>query len=148
MIHHPRELDRPHLAREAVGVVAAGNNLVWNPAQLTHVEILSLRISFTTDATVANRLMIPIIGPAGDDDFAFPCPVIQVATRSYEYYWGRDLGCFWIANFANYWNGPLPSGLLFQFPTELRTDILNIQAGDQITAYTIRYQQWQDPALL
>lgn len=148
MIHHPRELDRPHLVREGFGALGAGADIAWTPNVRTHVELLSLRIAFTTDATVANRLMVPIIGPVGNDDFAFPCPVAQIATRSYEYYWGRDVGCFWTANFANYWEGPLPSGLLFSYPEQLRTGIVNIQAGDQITGYTIRYQLWQDPVAL
>lgn len=148
MNEHPRTLNRPHLGRIEHGAIAAGANMAWTPDPRQHIELLSLRIDFSTDGNVANRLMLPAIGPILENDFGFPCPVLQVANRTYVYYWGRDVGCFWVANFANYWCGPLPSGLLFQAAEQLHTDIQNIQAGDQITAYTIRYQAWQDPALI
>ena len=148
MLHHPRQLNRPHLGRIEAGALAAGTNLVWTPDPRQHIELLSLKICFTTDGTAINRMMIPIIGPTFQDDFGFPCPVIQVANRTYIYFWGRAMGSFWVANFANYWVGPLPTGLLFANPEQLRTDIVNIQAGDQITSYTIRYQAWQDPVVI
>lgn len=148
MNQHPRDLDRPHLVREAFGAIAVNTNLLFVPPDRTHIELLSLRISFASDANAANRLMLPIIGPVGQDDFGFPCPVVQVANRAYEYYWSRDTGCFLIANFANYWTGPLPSGFVWASDAQLRTDIQNMQVGDQITAYTLRYMMWRDPVII
>lgn len=148
MNQHPRELDRPHLVREAFGALGAAANIVWTPPARTHVELISLYIRLVTDGNAANREMVPIIGPVLQDDFAFPCPPTQAANTTYHYYWGRGVGSFWVNNFAYYWLGQLPMGLLFAHPEQLRTAVGNMQVGDQITAYTLRYQQWQDPVVI
>lgn len=148
MHNHPRHLPRPHLVREIFGALGAGNNILWTPPFRQHIEFLSVAISFATDANAANRLMLPIIAPVPSSDYAFPCPVLQTANQTFNYFWSRGHGCFWTANMANTWLGPLPVGFIFEHPTVLRTDIQNIQVGDQITGYTLRYQVWQDPVLL
>lgn len=148
MNQHPHQLNRPHIMRlDHVGI-GGGADLVWRPENRNLIELLSLRITFSTDATVINRMMLPVIGPGGQADFGFPCPVLQAASRTYIYYWGRGMGSFWTNNFANWWAGPLPLGLLFEAPENFRTEIVNIQPGDTIDGYTIRYQLWQDPEML
>jgi hypothetical protein len=46
------------------------------------------------------------------------------------------------------WYGPLPMGFLWTTAMNLYSDVVDLQAGDQITHYTIRYQMWQDPVVL
>jgi hypothetical protein len=92
-------------------------------------------------------MMITHLGPAAADDLNFTVPAIHPASSTYRYIWVRGLGCFWTSIVQSFWIGTLPEGLLFSNPDQLRTDIFNLQAGDRIDNYVIRYLAWQDPVL-
>lgn len=148
MNRHPRRLDIPHLGRIAGGPLGPGGNYAWTPAVRTHVELLSVQIVFTTAGGGPTREMFCFVGPAGADDFGLIAPVAQPAASTYTYWWGRGVGSYWVNPVQNYWLGPLPKGLLFASPEQFRTDVLDIQAGDTIDHFAIRYQQWRDPVII
>jgi len=148
MHQHPLELDRPHHARYAGGPLGAGENFVWTPPERTYVELLSVQMVLTTAPGGATREMFLYVGGPGDDDFALQFPVTQAGGTTYTYWLGRGMGSYWTMSTDVYTCGPLPEGLLFQAPEQLRTDILGILGGDVITHYAIRYRLWQDPDLV
>lgn len=148
MINHPRQLTRPHYVREANGPVGAGANFVWTPPVRTHVELVSLAVTFTTSAGGATRGMRCVIGGAAAEDFNLQVPTIQAVGQTHNYYWGRGIGSYWTTLAYDYWLGTLPKGLLFAFPTQLRSEIISLNALDVIDNWTIRYRLWQDPVIL
>ena len=148
MIEHPRTLNRPHFAREVGGPLAAGANLVWTPPARQHVELLSIQIVFTTAVGGATREMFLFVGGAVDDDFAIQAPIVQAANSTVTYWFTRGTGSYWTMLSNGYYVGPLPQGLIFSNPEQLRTDILGILGGDVIDNYRIRYKAWQDPVLV
>ena len=148
MLVHPRTLNRPHFGREVGGPLGAGANLVWTPPARQHIELLSIQIVFTTAIGGATREMCLFVGGAADDDFAIQAPIAQAANSTMTYWFTRGTGSYWTMATGAYYVGPLPEGLLFTNPEQLRTDILNIQGGDIIDNYRIRYQAWQDPVVI
>lgn len=148
MIQHPRALDRPHLVRVESGALAAGTEMNWTPPVRQHIEIISIQITLDTDGNAANRRMAVEWGGIADDDVVIPCPDIQIANTIYSYFWLRGLGYANPAIVDNLWAGPLPLGLIFQAPEQIRSDTINGLVGDQITSWRIRYMMWQDPVLI
>ena len=145
MIEHPRTLNRPHLGREEVGVTGAGANFTWTPTVRTHVEVISVFMRLVTDATGINRLVRLAIGGIADDDAIILADGFHGPNATYDYWFLRGLGYRSGAPALTGWNGGLPMGLLFSNPEQLRSDVYNLQAGDQITLHTIRYMEWKDP---
>lgn len=145
MIEHPRTLNRPHLVRVESAAITAGTEMVWTPPPIQHIELIALRIQLTTDATVTNRRLCIVIGGVHDDDVQLTASGNQAASTIFDYWFLR--GCDTMPQVPSTigWYGPLPLGLIFQMPEQLRTETVNLQAGDQITAYNIRYMTWQDP---
>lgn len=144
-MEHPRHLNRPHLVRVAGIALPGGTNIQWTPPNLQHVELISLRVELDTDANAANRRMSLVIGTIGTDEIKVTCPVVQLLNTVYSYWFIRGLGYNQAAIYDNMWQGGLPLGALFQAPWNMRTEIDNFLAGDQILNYQIYYQMWQDP---
>ena len=147
-IEHPRILNRPHLIRLVSGPIAANSNVVWTPPQRQHVELLSFRIRLDTDGNAANRRMTAEIGPTLNADTRVVATAVQVANTIHDYYFERGLGFADAAIYDNVCATGWPLGLLFAASEQLRTNVENMQVGDQILLYTIRYQMWQDPVVI
>ena len=145
---HPFAQDRPHHIREEGGALAAGAQLALGPAQRTWFEFISVRIRLTTDATVTNRRMVIVFGGIADDDYLVAAPMQQIATRTYDYYFGIGVGIQGVTINDTIANLSLPIGLRLGYPEQLRTEIINFQAGDQIMMSNIRYRSWIDPVAL
>ena len=148
MNEHPRIINRPHLGREEVGATPAGANFTWTPPARTHVEIISVFLELTTNATVTTRRVRLVIGGVADDDVMIIATGVQPANQVWRYHFVRGQGSTSGAPAIDGWCSAWPMGLLFQNPEQLRSDITNLQAGDQITLHTIRYQMWQDPVII
>ena len=148
MIEHPRILNRPHLVRVEAGVLPVATNFTWTPPARQHVELISVTVILSTDATVTNRRMRLVIGGVADDDAIIIASQNQLASTLIPYSFlrgfGYDSGAL---NLGGHTAG-LPLGLLFANPEQLRSEIINFQAGDQITGYNIRYMMWQDPVII
>jgi hypothetical protein len=145
---HPRILEHPHLVRVDSGAIAAGAMLTWSPPSRQHVELISVYIEFTTDATVLNRRLSIEIAPAGKLDVQLTASGNQPASQVYPYHFLRGCNTMPQVPTALGWYGPLPMGFLWPASHQLRTAIDNMQAGDQITHYTLNYMMWQDPAVI
>lgn len=148
MIEHPRTLNRPHLVRVPGAPLTAGTNLNWTPPPRQQIELISVFIELTTDATVTNRRMRLLLGTAGYTDIMLTASGNQAASTIFRYFFMRGVDTMPQVPSTIGWYGPLPNGLLFTSSEQVTTDIVNIQAGDQISLYTIRYMMWQDPVIL
>lgn len=148
MLFPPRPLSLPHLGVEAGGPLAAGANLTWMPAARTHILIVTIQFQIICDANVANRFFTMEWGGAADTQFMHILPVALTAGNTYNIYAGIGFN-LQLAGFFNFnYTMPLPSDLIFANPERFRTNILNIQAGDVINSYHLRYRQWLDPVIV
>ena len=145
MIEHPRALNRPHLIRIESAAIAAGTNFTWTPPDRQHVEIISVFVQLTTDATALNRRMRIQIGSGVYPDMGIVASGNHPASTVIDYWFLRGCDTHPQVPSALGWHGPLPMGLIFEHPQALFSLIYNLQAGDQITLYSIRYMMWQDP---
>lgn len=145
---HPYEINRPHHIREARGAELAGAQLLFSADPRVWVHYISIRIRLTTDGTAANRRMILVFGGPGDVDFAIAAPMQQIATRTYDYFFGTGVPPHGLTINTVTANLALPLGARWQFPEQVRTEIENLQAGDQIMLSRFRYHAWRDPVLV
>lgn len=148
MIQHPFLINRPHHVRVEGGALAGGANFVYTPPVRQWIELITFRIRLTTDATVINRRMVVVFGGIADDDYLVAAPMQQIATRVYDYYFGVGVGLQGATINDTFANLSLPIGMRIQAPEQIRTEIVNMQAGDVINLTNLRYVSWLDPALL
>jgi len=111
----------------------------------THVSILLITASLSTDAAVANRRMI-LYPSMGLLNYEFPASYTQVASQLAYYTWGPGLPH---ANFGP----PLTAGSIFcqapladMIPANGTIDIIfrcaGIQPGDQIANLKVVVHEW------
>ena len=148
MIEHPRRLARPHLVRFASAALVAGTDFTWTPPLRQHIELLSVSIQLTTDATAVNRRMSLAVGLAAFPDMMILASGNHPASTVINYHFLRGCDTHPQVPSALGWHGPLPMGFIWQSPYPLITNINNLQAGDQITLVNARYMMWQDPSLI
>lgn len=100
-------------------------------------------VEISTDATVANRYLVRVITrTAVDSYFAYVSTVAQPASSVYRYFFGRGYGELHdgssvLPNISL----PLPSEPLLP-GYEHRYQVVNIQAGDQITDIDTLVERW------
>lgn len=148
MIHHPRQLLIPHLAREEGGPVAAGSNVAWDPGYRSHVLIDSVQLTFATSAVAANRRVHIIIATGTDTDVLQFSIALQTASLTYNYWFLPNVGSSGASAVDNRVINSLPWPIPFQSPFFFGTSVDNMDAGDQFTSYRIRYRRWQDPVII
>lgn len=148
MREHPFAQDRPHHIRVEGGALAGGAQFVYTPDARTWAELISIRIRLTTDATVINRRMVVVFGGIADDDYLVAAPMQQIATRVYDYYFGIGVGLQGATINDTFANLSLPIGMRIAAPEQLRTEVVNMQAGDVINLTNLRLRSWIDPVVL
>lgn len=148
MLEHPNTINRPHNVRVEGGALAAGANFVYTPDLRTWAEFITIRIRLDTDATVINRRMVIVFGGITDDDYLVAAPMQHIANRVYDYYFGIGVGLQGATINDTFANLSLPIGLRIQAPEQLRTEVVNLQAGDQILLTNLRLHSWQDPVIV
>lgn len=148
MFQQARPLKMPHHYRIEEGPLTAGADWSYSPDARTWAQINSLVIVLNTDATVATRRMILVMGGVADDDIIIPSRVTQAASLSYQYIFLYNLGFMDATAAASRVLLPLPKKHIIQNPEEFRTEIVGLQAGDQITSVKARVYQWQDPVFV
>lgn len=124
---------------------AAGADFVWPTPANSRVEIVSVVFEIVADGTAINRQAQVNINNTVVDVQHSVAPGIQVAGETLEYQFAID-------------NDPLDLSGAYQLMTcklaELLTmdpgdrfvsNVLNLQAGDQIQNIVIRFRQWIYP---
>lgn len=145
MIHHSLELNRTQVTRNRVAPLAPGAEFILEPPARRQIEIVSLFIQLDTDATAVNRTMVLEFGPAGQADLQIISPVVQPLNTVYNYYFMPRYGPPNPALYFNTMIMPLPDSYPFSIGEQVRTNIHNMQVGDQILIYTVRYRTWLAP---
>ena len=148
MFQQPRPLTMPHHYRVEVGPLTAGNNWTYTPDARTWIQANSIVIVLNTDATVATRRLVLVMGGPTDDDIIIPSRVTQAASLSYQYIFLYNIGFIDATAAASRVMLPLPQKHMIQNPENIRTEITNLQAGDVITAVKARLYLWQDPVFV
>ena len=136
------------LDRFTVGLVttepsdpAAGANLQWDSPENTRILVHSVFLYLVTDAAAANR-RVTIQASHGSIPFSqAPAPGHQVASESIYY---RFAPCILVidqsADLSYMW-APISEHLYLEPSHSLETNVLNLQATDQISSVLIRYYQ-------
>ena len=148
MLKHARPLSHGHMLRVEVGPLGAGTNWSYYPQTRTWVEPVSITIVLATDANVANRRVYVVFGGTTDDDVAIGFPMVQLASSTASYGLYRGIGIEQAAFYDGRALTSLPQGLLIQNPEQVRTEIVNLQAGDVISSVRARFRMWYDPVTI
>ncbi len=119
----------------------AGNNLRWESPEDTRILIHSIFLHLETDANVANR-RITIQGTHGSTPFSqAPAPGHQVASETINYRFAPCILGIDESDDLSYMWAPISEHLYLERAHSLETNIINIQATDQISEVAIRYYQ-------
>lgn len=118
---------------------AAGANFAWYSPNQELVEIVLVAFTLTTDATAATRgTTLYLVGSTGGRIWRGNYAQTQAASLVYNYYASSaPMGVY----MPSAVNEPLSLPPLIPLPiaTELGSDIVNIQATDQISAIRLCY---------
>jgi hypothetical protein len=120
---------------------AAGNNfsLTANPGH--KMQIIWLAARFTTDANIANRRFFLTLDVSGTARRIASSQIYQAENATAHYfiqqYVQTQPGAF---NFSNYIC--LPNPIIISSGTYLRSEILNMQAGDTFGYIVFGYEEW------
>lgn len=126
-----RDLDDP----------AAGADLSWRSPEDTRLLLHSVFLTLTTDANVANR-RVTVQGCHGSTAFTqAPAPGHQVASETIYYRFAPCILGIDESDDLSYMWAPISEHLYLEPDHYLQTNVINIQAGDQISDVTIRYYQ-------
>lgn len=111
---------------------AAGSNFTFTGRIYSFAEIQSITFTLTTSATVANRRVHLSIFDGGLGNLDFHSSIDQTASQV------RNYTCCAIGGAGSYANDndiiiPIPPGLKGFTEYTISSDILNLQAGDQLT---------------
>lgn len=116
----------------AVSNPAAGSNFTFTNKSYTFSEIISVTFTLTTSATVANRRVHLSIFDGGLGNLDFHSSTDQAASLT------RNYTCCAIGGAGSYANDndiiiPIPPNLKGFAEYTIASDILNLQAGDQLS---------------
>ena len=136
------------LDRRAVGLQTyqpndppLGSNLYWESPEFTRILVHSIFFTLVTDANVANR-RVTLQASHGSVPFSqAPAPGHQVASKTIYYRFAPCiLGIDQSTDLSYQW-APISEHLYLDNQHSLQTNIINIQATDQISAVAIRFYQ-------
>lgn len=133
--------DRHDLVTVSPGNPAAGANLVWPCPNNRVIQVVSVALTYTTDATVANRLisleLLDAVVPLSS-----PALVVQPANLPWFYWWA--IGSCNINHSATNLSlfNNLSDGFFLKTGESLQT--AGASFLDQIAACRIRYYEWNE----
>ena len=120
---------------------AAGEQLIWPNPEDTRILIVSVILDLDTDSTAANR-RLTLVAHKGDHAYGnSPAPGHEVADEDITYFFSACvLGIDESADLSTMW-GVISHDFYLDPDDQLRTNLINIQVGDQIDNITIAYQR-------
>ena len=138
------DLNRPLFREIETGAAGAGVEATYTFPNDKYIRILSLKVILVTDATVINRSVSVSIGSAMVGGlYHLQAPMLQAASLTYEYNWlgGMSYSTNAIAN--GRWTTGFPHEMIRSPGSDINTDILNLQAGDNVPNFGISWLEWQ-----
>lgn len=135
----------PHagkLIHQSIGNPAAGANFTWTSPTHSNWEIIAVHFALTTDANAANRIARLRFRDAATDVLYVLPSDIQVASKTAAYYFAQGFTNTLLTNTLSLRNGALPINLICYQTWNLSSEILDIQAGDQLTAIEIIFKRY------
>ncbi len=121
---------------------AAGADFTQLLPQNAFHQIIQVQFVLTTDANAANRVATVGAGTGAGMRFECMAPAVQTASLGIQYTF-----CVGIAPIDHITNGvrqtsPLPDWMIVHGGQNLHIDIVNKQAGDQISAILYALRTW------
>jgi len=134
--------------RQNIGLVtfqppnpSAGANLQWESPEDTRILIHSIFLHLVSDATASNR-RVTIQAAHGSVAFSqAPAPGHQVASENINYRFAPCILGIDESDDLSYMWAPISEHLYLERGHTLETQIINLQATDQISEIAIRYYQ-------
>lgn len=134
--------DRHDVVNVEPGDPAAGNPLTWACPDNAVVQVVALRVHFTTSVTVADRLVECYILDGGVTIPNTPAAISQPANKVWTYFFTMGIAPYdYTAETTEIYQ---PLGCCYQLETgsSLIVNANNIDGLDQIAAVKIRYFLW------
>jgi hypothetical protein len=143
--NHPLDINIFTVKSISLTNPAPGANFSYTCPANTRMEIISVFLTLTTDATVASRLVL-IHGHDGTSNIQVAeATLVQVNSSSCSYSASSAGGSLRTTATDSIYCLILPSPLILNPGEFLRSTVLAIQATDQISAITIRAKMWANP---
>jgi len=120
--------------------ITAGNNLSHLPGRNTRKKLVSLSFLLTTDASPASRFANVICEKAGINYYIGGVAIAQSPSLVRRYYFSPSESLSTISSVNNY-HAPIPNDYIFFYADALKTDIVGLQVGDQLTDITIIFAE-------
>jgi len=120
--------------------ITAGNNLSHAPGRNSRKKLVSLSFLLTTDASPSDRYVHIICEKAGIDYHIGGVPIPQAASQARRFYFSPFEYPSFITSTNNF-HAPIPNEFIFFYADTLETDIVGLQAGDQLTDITIIFAE-------
>jgi len=134
--NHPSQQNVSNVIFQRIASITAGNNLDYNLLYYGRHKLVSLSFLFTTNGTIADR-HVNIICEKGGVNYYISCAsTSQIASTSKRYYFGIHFPVNALTSPIAY-IAPLPDAFLFFYADMLKTSIINLQVGDQLTEITM-----------
>ena len=144
--HHPLNSLVFNLVSYNPAQPAAGANMQFPCPANTRLEILAVTLTLTLDATVANRTFSLALSD-GSTNFQYSTHnILLVATNARTFYASQQAEHMLVAAVNSRPTMTLPINTIVEPGDLLITDIINIQATDQISDITIRAKAWAIPS--
>jgi len=136
------DISSPKIHLTQVAAPGAGNNFTWSPDAYSNAEVLGVYFSLTTDANVSDRIVRLYFNNGVSDCLLVPPNDIQTASSAVSYGFGAGYPVTNLANTTVVRSGPLPLRYIIPETWALKSNILNIQAGDSLSIIFITWLRY------
>lgn len=135
--------ERHDLVNVEPGNPGAGNLLTWDVPANAVIQVISLKVTLTTNAVVTDRLVKVYVSDGGVVIPSTPAAIVQPASQTWTYFFTIGIAPLDLsADFSEVYQ---PFGCCYQIETgaSLIVNVLHIQGTDQLAACAIRYFLWE-----
>jgi hypothetical protein len=123
---------------------AGANKTIVIPGQVRILPV-ALKFVLTTDANAANRQIIVVYNDDTRDYHTIGAPPVQTASLVREYNFVSGGFTPFVEATVDHRYVPLSPNLYIPANGEVRIEIVNNQAGDQLSAIVFTYLRWINP---
>lgn len=134
--------DRHDVKNVEPGDPVAGALLTWACPDNAVVQVVALKLHFTTDATVIDRLVEVYISDGGVFIPATPAAIVQPATKAWTYFFTMGIAPLDVTAATAEVYQPLGCCYQLEKGSSLIVNANNMTPTDQISAVKIRYFLW------
>ena len=121
---------------------AAGADFSSSLSAFARFQIISINFTVVADVNVANRLIrLNTVSDTYSCNYV-TAPGFQTASETINYYCGLGMANQDLSAALSIMTICLPDALIVQKDDDFVSDILTMQAGDQISNIRIRYKYW------